>query len=199
MGGQANERFSALASAASTAVSVVDYLTDLGADASSTETFVAPRVEIDNWRWSGVPFFLRTGKRLPARYSEIIVSFKPVRHSIFPTTSGPLAANQLIIRLQPDEGISLATTMKAPGSGRIVLLPATLRLSFEEATGGRVPDAYERLLTDVIRGDPTLFMRRDEVEASWSWIEPIIEGWQATCRIRCAMRQAHGGRRPRSA
>jgi glucose-6-phosphate 1-dehydrogenase len=158
---------------------VADYLTDLGAEASSMETFAALRVEIDNWRWSGVPFFLRTGKRLPARYSEIIVSFKPVRHSIFPTTSGPLAANQLIIRLQPDEGISLATTMKAPGSGRIVLLPATLRLSFEEATGGRVPDAYERLLTDVIRGDPTLFMRRDEVEASWSWIEPIIEGWQA--------------------
>ena len=109
---------------------------------------------------------MRTGKRLPSRCSEIIVGFKPPRHSIFPAAAGAPAANQLVIRLQPDEGISQLTTMKAPGSGRMVLMPASLRLSFGEA-GGRVPDAYERLLMDVVRGDATLFMRRDEVEAAW--------------------------------
>jgi glucose-6-phosphate 1-dehydrogenase len=142
---------------------------------------VALKAEIANFRWSGVPFYMRTGKRLPSRTSEIIVAFKPPRHSIFPASAGPPAANQLVIRLQPDEGISQLTTMKAPGSGRMVLMPASLRLSFAEA-GDRVPEAYERLLTDVIRGDPTLFMRRDEVEASWRWIEPIIEGWRASAQ-----------------
>jgi glucose-6-phosphate 1-dehydrogenase len=158
---------------------VPDYLNDIGASASTTETFAALRIEIDNWRWSGVPFFLRTGKRLPKRCSEIIVSFKQVRHSIFPAAAGLPVANQLVIRLQPDEGISQLTTMKAPGSGRIVLVPASLQLSFQHVASGRVPEAYERLLTDVIRGDATLFMRRDEVEASWRWIEPILDGWQA--------------------
>ena len=158
---------------------VPGYLADLGAAESSTETFAALRVEIDNWRWAGVPFFLRTGKRLPQRSSEIVVHFKQVRHSIFPGAAGEPVANQLVIRLQPDEGISLLTTMKAPGSGRMVLMPASLRLNFQQETGGRVPEAYERLLTDVIRGDATLFMRRDEVEASWRWVEPILEGWQA--------------------
>ena len=159
-------------------VPVPGYLADLGASESNTETFAALRVEIDNWRWSGVPFFLRTGKRLPKRCSEIIVSFKPVRHSIFPASAGLPVANQLVMRLQPDEGISQLTTMKAPGSGRIVLLPTSLQLSFRDATNSHVPDAYERLLTDVIRGDATLFMRRDEVEASWRWIEPILDGWE---------------------
>jgi glucose-6-phosphate 1-dehydrogenase len=157
---------------------VPGYLADIGAAESDTETFVALKAEIRNFRWSGVPFYLRTGKRLPSRSSEIIVSFKPPRHSIFPEAAGPPAANQLVIRLQPDEGISQLTTMKAPGSGRMVLMPASLRLSFGE-DGGRVPEAYERLLTDVIRGDATLFMRRDEVEASWRWVEPILEGWRA--------------------
>ncbi|MBV8576470.1 MAG: glucose-6-phosphate dehydrogenase [Acetobacteraceae bacterium] len=157
---------------------VQGYLTDLGANESNTETFAALKVEIANWRWSGVPFFLRTGKRLPKRCSEIIITFKQVRHSIFPDEAGLPVANQLVIRLQPDEGISQLTTMKAPGSGRIVLKPASLQLSFLQDTGGRVPEAYERLLTDVIRGDATLFMRRDEVEASWRWIEPILDGWQ---------------------
>ena len=157
------------------------YLADIGASASDTETFVALKAEIANFRWSGVPFYMRTGKRLPSRTSEIIVAFKPPRHSIFPASAGTPAANQLVIRLQPDEGISQLTTMKAPGSGRMLLMPASLRLSFGEA-GDRVPEAYERLLTDVIRGDATLFMRRDEVEASWRWIEPIIEGWRASAQ-----------------
>ena len=156
---------------------VAGYLSDIGATESDTETFVALKAEIRNFRWSGVPFYMRTGKRLPSRCSEIIVSFKPPRHSIFPEAAGTPAANQLVIRLQPDEGISQLTTMKAPGSGRMVLMPASLRLSFGE-DGGRVPEAYERLLTDVIRGDATLFMRRDEVEASWRWVEPILEGWR---------------------
>ena len=151
-----------------------------GVHASGTETFVALRAEIDNWRWSGVPFFLRTGKRLPQRNSEIIVTFKQIRHSIFPEDAGPIVANKLVIRLQPDEGISQLTTMKAPGSGRIMLIPANLQLSFRQEHGSRMPEAYERLITDVIRGDATLFMRRDEVEASWRWIEPFSRGWEVT-------------------
>jgi glucose-6-phosphate 1-dehydrogenase len=160
---------------------VADYLTDLGQPVSGTETFVALRAEIDNWRWSGVPFFIRTGKRLPSRISEIIVTFKQIRHSIFPDGAGQIVPNQLIIRLQPDEGITQRTTMKAPGSGRIVLVPANLRLSFHGTTSPRMPEAYERLITDVIRGDATLFMRRDEVEASWRWVEPILAAWEVNC------------------
>ena len=159
-------------------VAVPGYLADLGADESTTETFAALRVEIANWRWSGVPFYLRTGKRLPERHSEIVVTFKQIRHSIFPDAAGYPIANQLVIRLQPDEGISQLTTMKAPGSGRIMLMPASLQLSFRQNARDRVPEAYERLLTDIIRGDATLFMRRDEVEASWRWVEPILDGWQ---------------------
>jgi glucose-6-phosphate 1-dehydrogenase len=158
-------------------VPVPGYLTDLGGGESNTETFAALKVEIDNMRWSAVPFYLLTGKRLPKRCSEIIVRFQPLRHSIFPTATGLPAPNQLVIRLQPDEGISQKTTMKAPGGGRIVLVPANLQLSFRDPARGTTPDAYERLLTDVIRGDATLFMRRDEVEASWRWIEPILHGW----------------------
>lgn len=157
---------------------VPGYLADLGMADSNTETFAALKVEIDDWRWSGVPFFLRTGKRMPERCSQIIITFKRVRHSIFPASAGLPVANQLIIRLQPDDGISQLTTMKAPGSGRIVLQPASLQLNFRQETNGRAPEAYERLLTDVIRGDATLFMRRDEVEASWRWIEPILAGWE---------------------
>ncbi|MBV8573581.1 MAG: glucose-6-phosphate dehydrogenase, partial [Acetobacteraceae bacterium] len=157
---------------------VSGYLADIEVEASNTETFVAIRAEIDNWRWSGVPFFLRTGKRMPEHSSEIIITFKQIRHSIFPEDAGPIGPNRLIIRLQPDEGISQVATMKAPGSGRITLVPASLQLNFKQASQTRIPDAYERLLGDVIRGDPTLFMRRDEVEASWLWVEPILAGWQ---------------------
>ncbi|CAH2599167.1 NADP(+)-dependent glucose-6-phosphate dehydrogenase [Rhodovastum atsumiense] len=157
---------------------VPDYLSDIGASTSDTETFVAIKAEIDNWRWSGVPFYLRTGKRLPSQSSEIIITFRQVRHCIFPADAGPIGPNQLVIRLQPDEGISQLTTMKAPGSGRLALIPASLQLSFRDTSGARIPEAYERLITDVIRGDATLFMRRDEVEASWHWIEPILDGWR---------------------
>ncbi len=157
---------------------VSGYLRDIGQAMSDTETFVALKVEIANWRWAGVPFYLRTGKRLPKQSSEIVVTFKSLRHSIFPPSVGAIGPNRLVIRLQPDDGITQVTTMKAPGSGRMSLIPASLRLNFKEASDWRVHDAYERLITDVIRGDPTLFMRRDEVEASWSWIEPIHAGWR---------------------
>lgn len=157
--------------------SVPAYAEELG-HASETETFVALRCEVDNWRWAGVPFYLRTGKRLALRSSEIVVVFKPVPHSIF-TDIAPdtLAPNRLVLRLQPNDGLQLHMMMKVPGSGRLKLVPRTLDLRYDTAFDVRTPDAYERLLTDVIRGDQTLFMRRDEVEAAWAWVDPIIRGW----------------------
>ncbi|MDJ1157043.1 glucose-6-phosphate dehydrogenase [Chelatococcus sp. SYSU_G07232] len=157
---------------------VPGYLQELGHE-SMTETFAALRCELDTWRWAGVPIYLRTGKRMAERCSEIVVTFKPVPHSIFPARDSrtALEANRLIIRLQPNDGLRLQMMMKVPGSGRLKLVPRTLDLKYETAFDMRTPDAYERLLTDVIRGDQTLFMRRDEVEAAWSWIDPIVEGW----------------------
>jgi glucose-6-phosphate 1-dehydrogenase len=158
---------------------VEGYVDELGRD-STTETFAALRLEIETWRWAGVPIYLRTGKRMAARYSEIVVTFKPVPHSIFPGFGGlnPFQPNRLVIRLQPNDGVQLQMMMKVPGSGKLKLVPRTLDLRYETAFDGRTPDAYERLLTDVIRGDQTLFMRRDEVEAGWAFIDPIIEGWK---------------------
>ncbi len=146
---------------------------------SQTETFIAARADIHNWRWRGVPFYLRTGKRLPKRYSEIVIQFKDVPHSIFPLSSN-LLPNKLIIRLQPDESIQLLKMNKVPGLGTgMKVLPVTLNLTLPDAvTATRVPDAYERLLYDVIRGDSTLFVHRKEVEAAWKWCDAIFEGWQ---------------------
>ena len=159
---------------------VPGYLEEEGvAPDSVTETFVALKVDIDNWRWAGVPFYLRTGKRLAERVSEIIVQFKEVPHFIFDGGSSQSSANRLIIRLQPDERIQLLMQAKEPGRG-MSLRPVHLNLSFAEAFKGRQLDAYERLLMDVIRGDPTLFMRRDEVEAAWRWTGPILDGWQGS-------------------
>jgi len=158
--------------------SVPGYPDELG-HASHTETFVALKAEIANWRWAGVPFYLRTGKRLPSRVSEIVVAFKPVPHSIFDAAAGPLAQNRLVLRLQPDEGVKLWLTIKHPGPGGLRLRHVPLDMSFAEAFGVSQPDAYERLLLDVVRGNPTLFMRRDEVEAAWRWAGPILEAWTA--------------------
>ena len=150
--------------------------------ASVTESFVALKTGISNWRWTGVPFYLRTGKRLRNRMSEIAIQFKDVPHSIFtgsPTLPQP---NVLTIRLQPDEGITLSMTIKDPGPGGLRLTDTKLDMSFADSlarTGTRMPDAYERLVMDVIRGDQTLFMRGDEVEEAWRWIDPIIEAWQS--------------------
>ncbi|MGL4974498.1 MAG: glucose-6-phosphate dehydrogenase [Bosea sp. (in: a-proteobacteria)] len=159
--------------------SVRGYLDELGGP-STTETFVALRCHIDNWRWAGVPIYLRTGKRMPQRYSEIAVTFKPVPHSIFGNALGGsgLAANRLVIRLQPNDGVQLQLMMKVPGSGKLQIVPRTLDLRYDTAFNIRTPDAYERLLTDAIRGDQTLFMRRDEVEQAWTWIDPILDGWR---------------------
>ncbi len=147
---------------------------------STTESYVAMKVNISNWRWAGTPFYLRTGKRLRARTSEIAVVFKETPHSIFGEEAGN-HRNILTIRLQPNEGITLGVTIKEPGPGGMRLVDVPLDMSFAEALGpdaDDVPDAYERLIMDVIRGNQTLFMRGDEVEAAWAWTDPIIQGWE---------------------
>jgi len=153
------------------------FLDELGRDNSHTETFVALKAEIDNWRWSGVPFYLRTGKRLKRKYSEIIVQFRRIPHSIFPQLDREDAPNRLTLRLQPDEGVKLTLMSIEPGPGRGNLKPVALDLSFEQTFGMGYADAYERLLMEVFRGDPALFMRRDEVESAWRWIDAIVDGW----------------------
>lgn len=141
---------------------------------SDTETFVAVQALIDNWRWAGVPFYLRTGKRMARRSSQIVIQFKPVPHELF--SGGQV--NQLLIQLQPDERISLRMMTKTPGKG-MRLEPVELNLNLAQAFGQtRRWEAYERLLLDVLDGDSTLFMRRDEVEAAWAWIDPILQGWE---------------------
>ena len=156
---------------------VKGYVEELGKE-SGTETFVAIRAEIANWRWANVPFYLRTGKRLATRVSEIVIEFKPIPHSIFGDGAGPIFANQLVIRLQPDEGVKQFIMIKDPGPGGMRLRQIPLDMSFAESFRGRAPDAYERLIMDVVRGNQTLFMRRDEVEAAWSWIDPIQQAWE---------------------
>ncbi|MBT6176022.1 MAG: glucose-6-phosphate dehydrogenase [Deltaproteobacteria bacterium] len=146
-------------------------------DESIRETFVAIRTEINNWRWSGVPFYLRTGKRLPRRVSEIVIQFKEVPHWLFRADVGTRRGNQLIIRLQPDEGVQLSIQNKVPGAGPFKLKQAPLNLSFADAFEGRQPYAYERLLLDVIKGKSTLFMRRDEVDMAWTWIDGLLNAW----------------------
>lgn len=163
---------------ASSGGAVPGYLDELGSDLSRTETFVALKAEVANWRWAGVPFYLRTGKRLAARVSEIVIGFRPVPHSAFDASVGPILPNQLVIRLQPDEGVKLWLMIKDPGPGGIRLSHVPLDMTFAEAFKARNPDAYERLILDVVRGNQTLFMRRDEVEAAWRWIDPILEAWR---------------------
>ncbi|MFV3316127.1 glucose-6-phosphate dehydrogenase [Pseudomonas sp. NY15374] len=141
---------------------------------SDTETFVAVQAHIENWRWAGVPFYLRTGKRMARRSSQIVIQFKPVPHELF--AGGQV--NQLLIQLQPDEHISLRMMTKSPGRG-MRLAPVELDLNLAQAFAQtRRWEAYERLLLDVLDGDSTLFMRRDEVEAAWAWIDPILKGWE---------------------
>tara|TARA_R110002049_G_scaffold156512_1_gene321534 strand:- start:3487 stop:4959 length:1473 start_codon:yes stop_codon:yes gene_type:complete len=155
---------------------VPGYCEEEGSEANSrTETFIAIKAHIDNWRWANVPFYLRTGKRLQTQYSEIVVEFKPVPHSIFPSQRAMDAPNRLVIRLQPDETISLELMNKVAGLDvKIPLRTAALDLSFpEENEPGSTPDAYQRLLLDVIRENPTLFVRSDEVEEAWKWVDQI--------------------------
>ena len=156
------------------------YREEAGDGRSFTESFVALRVGVANWRWQGVPFYLRTGKRLRARMSEIAVVFKDVPHRLF-EADGKGHRNALAIRLQPNEGMDLTVTIKEPGPGGMRLVDVPLDMTFATALGaeaGDVTDAYERLIMDVIRGNQTLFMRGDEVEAAWAWADPIIQGWE---------------------
>lgn len=160
------------------------YAEEVGNPDSTTESYVAIKAEIENWRWTGVPFYLRTGKNLRNRFTEIAIQFKPPAHSVFGELASPMQPNVLSIRLQPDEGLRLHIMTKDPGPGGLRGRETSLDMSFSEGQGEgwRMPDAYERLLMDVVRGNQTLFMRGDEVEAAWKWIDPIIETWETSGR-----------------
>ena len=161
------------------------YLEDIAKESSSTETFVALKLGVANWRWAGVPFYLRTGKRLPQHVSEIVVGFRRVPHEIFEHGSDGIPPNRLVIRVQPDEGIKLWLMIKEPGPGGMRLQHVPLDMSFAKTFATPTPEAYERLLLDALRGNAALFMRRDEVEAAWRFIDPIRDAW------------AHSGESPR--
>ncbi|NPA90090.1 MAG: glucose-6-phosphate dehydrogenase [Chloroflexi bacterium] len=144
---------------------------------STTETFVALRLQVNNWRWQGVPFYLRTGKRLPKRVTEIAVQFREVPHLLFPDSDILINPNVLALRIQPDEGISLRFEVKQPGPAMVVR-SVNMDFQYGRAFGVRTPDAYERLLLDAMLGDQTLFTRADEVEQAWEVIDPILQAWQ---------------------
>ncbi|MCQ2035974.1 glucose-6-phosphate dehydrogenase [Stutzerimonas kunmingensis] len=147
---------------------------------SDTETFVALRAEICNWRWAGVPFYLRTGKRMPQKLSQIVIHFKAPPHYIFAPEQRQLIGNKLIIRLQPQEGISLLVMTKDQGLDKgMQLRSGPLQLNFSETyKSPRIPDAYERLLLEVMKGNQNLFVRKDEIEYAWKWCDQLIDGWQ---------------------
>ncbi len=160
---------------------VPGYLEEEGGNPeSTTETFVAIRVDIDNWRWADVPFYLRTGKAMATKRSEVVINFKKLPHNIFSESYRSLPPNKLIIKLQPDEGVEIEMLNKVPGIGQGVRLQRTmLDLSFSDAfKGERIADAYERLLLEITRGNQALFVHRDEVERSWQWIDSIQEAWR---------------------
>jgi glucose-6-phosphate 1-dehydrogenase len=149
------------------------------APASTTETYAALKMFVDNWRWQDVPFYLRTGKRLPIRVSEVFIQFKPVPHRSFPASATTdWQPNRLSLRLQPDEGIMLRFQAKEPGP-EICLSPVAMHFYYKDAFNAPQPEAYETLLLDVMRGDQTLFMRADQIEASWTAIMPVLKGWES--------------------
>ena len=152
-----------------------------GSSTSTTESFVALRVDIDNWRWAGVPFYLRTGKRMTTKRSEVVIYFKQLPHNIFKDSYRDLPQNKLVIRLQPDEGVEIEMLNKVPGIGKgIKLQKALLDLSFSDAfRTGHVANAYERLILETMLGNQSLFIRRDEVERSWVWIDSILDAWES--------------------
>jgi glucose-6-phosphate 1-dehydrogenase len=145
---------------------------------STVETFVAMRLLIDNWRWSGVPFYLRSGKNLPLTASEVRVQFRSPPQVLFAAQCGPrLDANAITLRLQPHEGISLRFNGKVPGAS-MQIRPVRMHFSYDSEFGAYTPEAYERLLLEAMTGDPTLFIRRDEVETSWNIVDPIRRAWE---------------------
>ncbi len=160
---------------------VVGYLEEEGVPAgSNTETYAAMRLEVDNWRWAGVPFYLRTGKRLARKVTEIAVTLKPVPHLAF-SQDGSLGVqpNQLVLTVQPNEGVSLRLGAKIPGT-RMMIRPVNMEFLYGTSFLSQSPEAYERLITDAMRGDPTLFTRNDEVEGQWRICDPIVKSWEAT-------------------
>ena len=166
---------------------------------STTETYAALRLEVDNWRWAGVPFYLRTGKRLARKVTEIAVTLKPVPHLAF-SQDGSLGVqpNQLVLTLQPNEGVSLRLGAKIPGT-RMIIRPVNMEFLYGTAFLSQSPEAYERLITDAMRGDATLFTRNDEVEAQWRICDPIVGAWAkepGRCRSTKPARRARGGRQP---
>ncbi|MFL0797441.1 MAG: glucose-6-phosphate dehydrogenase [Cellvibrionaceae bacterium] len=161
----------------------LDELTAAGGDANSTtETYVAIRAHIDNWRWAGVPFYLRTGKSMKERFAEIVVQFKPVSHRIYPESAGDMTANRLVIRLQPEESMRMCLMAKALNQTDVRLKPVNLNLNFQDTYQGSASDGYKRMLLDVAEGNPTLFAHRDEVEQAWTWLDPILNSWKASGR-----------------
>jgi glucose-6-phosphate 1-dehydrogenase len=160
---------------------VPGYLQEEGVpDDSNTETYAALRLEIDNWRWAGVPFYLRTGKRLARKITEIAITLKPVPHLAFQQDgSVGVKPNQLILTLQPNEGVSLSLGAKIPGS-RMRIRPVNMEFLYGTSFMSQSPEAYERLILDAMRGDATLFTRNDEVEAQWEICDPIVSKWEAT-------------------
>ena len=145
---------------------------------SRTETFVAMKLYIDNWRWGGVPFYIRTGKRLPTKVSEIVVHFKPSPHKLFSDhEGGTVEGNRLVIRIQPDEGILLKFGMKVQGAG-FKVQDANLDFHYKDLSDSYIPEAYQRLLLDCMQGDSTLYTRGDAVEAAWRFVDPVLKAWE---------------------
>jgi len=162
---------------------VAGYRNEPGVDKfSRTETFVALKFFIDNWRWAGVPFYIRTGKKLPTRVTEIVIHFKNVPHNLFGSSSFESSNNQLIIRIQPDEGILLKFGMKTPGAG-FNAQTVNMDFHYSDLADTNVPAAYERLLLDCMQGDATLYARGDAVEAAWSFVQPILNAWATNPEI----------------
>jgi glucose-6-phosphate 1-dehydrogenase len=145
---------------------------------STTETYVALRLFIDNWRWAGVPFYLRTGKRLPKRASEVAIQFRDVPQVLFNAHPDvPLEPTVLSLRIQPEEGLSMRIASKLPGP-KVRIYPVKMEFNYSSSFGNTSPEAYERLMLDVMAGDATLFMRRDAVETGWKFVMPILEQWE---------------------
>jgi len=159
---------------------VPGYLEELEAATSSTETFVAIRAHIDNWRWAGVPFYLRTGKRMEKRYAEIVIQYKNVSHRVFDQSAGEVIPNRLVIRLQPEENIKLVLMAKKMDSLTMELQPVELNLTLSDTYDSFRSDAYKRLMLDAADNNPALFIHRDEVAAAWAWVDPIVDHWRET-------------------
>ncbi|MCB0742938.1 MAG: glucose-6-phosphate dehydrogenase, partial [Ignavibacteriae bacterium] len=163
---------------------VPGYREEEGVDPNSkTETYAAIKFYIDNWRWGGVPFYIRTGKRLPTKVTEIVIHFKQTPHYLFTKKNGSEACNQLIIRIQPDEGILLKFGMKVPGSGYNVQ-NVNMDFHYSDLSNVKLPTAYERLLLDAMLGDSTLFSRGDAVEEAWKFLAPIQKAWESDNNIK---------------